>query len=128
MEVGQPHRWKDVINAYADGAIIQSREIGHGVWHDWYPSSAVSPNFNEETLEFRVKPRAAFEVGDKLWTLDIRGMPFVIEYKLNSEKIINLIMANNLFKSKVEAIENRDKFLTRIDDLIKLGVINKKWA
>lgn len=128
MEVGQPHRWKDVINAYADGAIIQSREIGHDVWHDWYPSSAVSPNFNKGTLEFRVKPRAAFEPRDKLWSLNKYGIPFEIEYNLNSGTIINLIMANNLFKTKIEAIENRDKFLARIEDLIKLGVINKKWG
>ena len=128
MEVGQTHRWKDVILAYADGAIIQSREIGSDLWKDWYPSWDVSPNFNEGTLEFRVKPRAVFEVGDKLWTLDIHGIPFVIEYKLNSETIINLIMANNLFKTKVEAIENRDKFLARIEDLIKQGVVNKKWG
>lgn len=128
MEVGQPHRWRDVINAYADGAIIQSREIGHDVWHDWYPSWAVSPNFNEGTLEFRVKPRAVFEIGNKLWTLDVHGIPFEINYNLNSDTIINLIMANNLFKSKVEAIENRDKFLAQINDLIEKGVIDKKWV
>lgn len=50
------HRWADVINAWADGKIIQRKPIGEDfTWIDQVVDEYV-PDFNSKYLEWRIKP------------------------------------------------------------------------
>lgn len=61
-----PHKWAEVIKAWADGKMIQSRPISsddrikYEHWEDWGESSSgyISkvPPFNRNDFEWRVKP------------------------------------------------------------------------
>lgn len=53
----QPHRWAEVIKAWADGKAIQGRRIGSVEWHDFCAPGWL-PAFNGPDWEWRVKPQA----------------------------------------------------------------------
>lgn len=47
------HKWSEVIKAWADGQVIQSRQIGNTYWND---NDDKLPAFNSDRLEWRIKP------------------------------------------------------------------------
>lgn len=57
---GQPHRWAEVIAAWAHGKLVQWRyanpEATDDDWQDCPYPSAGRPNFEHEAFEFRVAP------------------------------------------------------------------------
>jgi len=50
-----PHKWADVIKAWADGKSIQVRIVG-GEWLNYFRQGIMSPAFNNPATEWRVKP------------------------------------------------------------------------
>nr|DAH64383.1 MAG TPA: hypothetical protein [Caudoviricetes sp.] len=52
MTERKPHKWAEVIKAWADGKPIQRRLIGAHFWDD----VDEHPYFDNTTLEWRVKP------------------------------------------------------------------------
>lgn len=48
----KPHKWAEVIRAWADGKPIQRRLIGAHFWED----VDENPYFDNTTIEWRVKP------------------------------------------------------------------------
>lgn len=53
MTERKPHKWAEVIKAWADGKPIQRRLIGAHFWDD----VDEHPYFDNTTLEWRVKPK-----------------------------------------------------------------------
>jgi hypothetical protein len=60
-----PHKYADVIKAWADGKQIQFKEFDWKDWKDWYPHyeyqeyenpTGYAPSFNPRYWEYRVKP------------------------------------------------------------------------
>lgn len=56
MEERKPHKYAEVIKAWADGKPIQRRLIGAHFWED----VDEHPYFDNTTLEWRVKPENIF--------------------------------------------------------------------
>lgn len=50
----KPHSWAEVIKGWADGKPIQYKNRGLS-WEDW-PGLRVCPNFNSDTILWRIKP------------------------------------------------------------------------
>ena len=56
MTERKPHKWAEVIKAWADGKPIQVMDDQfYCEWTD-YPKYGLSPDFNSDHLEWRVKP------------------------------------------------------------------------
>ena len=53
MTERKPHKWAEVVKAWADGKPIQFRARGNTSWND---NDDVYPLFFSERLEWRVKP------------------------------------------------------------------------
>lgn len=53
MTERKPHKWSEVIKAWADGKPIQYRQIGLGTWLD---VEMPSPDFSNMGFEWRIKP------------------------------------------------------------------------
>lgn len=51
MIMGQPHKYAELIKAWADGAEIQSRVL-HGKWVTCKPAWSIDPQ-----IEYRIKPK-----------------------------------------------------------------------
>ncbi len=54
--MNKPHKYADVIKAWADGEEIQHRFSPEYAWRDWRQLDAIA-NFDEPKLEWRVKPK-----------------------------------------------------------------------
>lgn len=56
MQERKPHKWAEVIKAWADGKTVQVKGgIFYPEWTD-YPELDISPNFNSPVFAWRVKP------------------------------------------------------------------------
>lgn len=51
--MAKPHKWAEIIKAWADGKPIQSKDIKLDVWSDWVTDT---PPFWATNLEWRIKP------------------------------------------------------------------------
>ena len=54
-KTGKPHKWAQVIKAWADGKPIQFRHVSCENWVD--NDISILPCFDNEYLEWRVKPK-----------------------------------------------------------------------
>jgi len=53
-----PHKYAEVIKAWADGYDIQFRQVGELYDNNWiYVVFPFQPNFNDPKLEWRIKPK-----------------------------------------------------------------------
>jgi len=65
--MNKPHKWADVIKAWADGKTVQCQYINNLTqdWTDYNISIHKVPNFFSAALEWRVKPKliGQFKIG-----------------------------------------------------------------
>jgi hypothetical protein len=54
MMKNEPHKWAEVIKAWADGREIQWRSPQHS--EHWSVFTGIMPKFQSNTLEFRISP------------------------------------------------------------------------
>ncbi|HBP27908.1 MAG TPA: hypothetical protein DD666_00650 [Advenella kashmirensis] len=59
----KPHKWADVIIAWANGDEIQFQGIRGGGWLDYSNTPTIVPAFYDECLRWRIKPRT-IKIGD----------------------------------------------------------------
>ena len=56
--MNKPHKYCEVIKAWADGKTIQQQNISqcNGLWSNWYGVGGETPDFGSEFLKWRIKP------------------------------------------------------------------------
>ena len=64
MDERKPHKWSEVIKAWADGKPIQVMDDQfYCEWTD-YPKYGLSPDFNSDHLKWRIKPKNIVREGE----------------------------------------------------------------
>ena len=53
----KPHKWAKEIKAWADGAEIEWKYIHEKSKFAWHNSDVVAEDFDQEDLQFRIKPQ-----------------------------------------------------------------------
>jgi hypothetical protein len=84
-----PHKWANVIKAWADGYPIQFRRFVLINWSDWidFPENFEPIIWDDPDVEFRIKPEKELQESYK-W--------FKVCYKCHDETVDLLIQAKNL--------------------------------
>lgn len=79
----KPHKWAEVIKAWADGKEIQFKRLDHKIWTDYLTLDV--PNFNDSSYEWRIKPRTIIiEESLEVWE---RGIFKGVKSCLNEKNI-----------------------------------------
>lgn len=56
MTERKPHKWAEVIKAWADGKPIQVLDVRESEWVDYEDNEYTTPDFATDYLKWRVKP------------------------------------------------------------------------
>lgn len=96
-----PHKWKDVIVAWSDGEAIQYKAPCDTKWSPYSGSFAVTPDFSNAKLEWRIKP-------------------VTVKYRLAMVEHNNLVLVRT--ESSEKDVQNSWGFVKWITDWLEVEV------
>ena len=102
-----------IIQAYAEGKVIQYRNKGRSTWHNtttWYDLDCDEFNFDCDMHHYRIKPKLKyrpFKNQEECWNEMLKHQPFGWVKEISSE-ILYLI--NSILDSGIAIMEDVDIF------------------